>query len=316
MASEGLDIIRCECCGAVVHVSVASKRRWCLRRCKRCGLVFVWPQPSAEEVKSIYSMSKGYFRTAEADLKKTSQSYPIHLNNLLRAVGLSHGKLLDVGCSTGKVIFHMRKLGWSVMGCDLNAEAVEVATANGLDVRFGTLEDFIDIEEAFDVINMSDVLEHVLSPNNELQAVYRVLKPGGLLVLRTPNVDCSFASSTLLLARITGLPWPHSEAPYHLFEFSPKAIREVLQRNRFKPVIFTTSGKVPFIYTVGATGFFDDLKTKMKCKGHYAFCWEIIPYLPLLAAVALLLFPFWAYGQVADRIRNTGNSMTVIAYRL
>lgn len=313
---DNMQELCCECCSYEHCISVATKRHWNLHGCPNCGLVFVWPQPNINELSVLYKAEHGYFKTAEVDLSKTSPNAAKNLHNLLQDAGLNKGKVLDVGCSTGILIFHLRELGYDVSGCDINEGALTVAEANGLNVYKGTLESSIYEPMSSDVINMGDVIEHVYSPSKILNAAQRILKPKGVLIIRTPNASCSFATSTLTFAKITGFPWLHSEAPYHLFEFTPNSIRELLTRNGFEILTMKFSGKTPFFYSVGGTGFFDKLKQKLKAKGKYKFNIAIIPYLPLLTLVTALLLPFYLYSRVADRLRLTGHIMTVVARRL
>ena len=98
----------CDCCGCLTHVLVATKRGWSLWRCKRCGLVFVWPQPDEGVLRKIYQMSVGYYQTAASDLSRTSPNAAVDLNGSLQEAGVKGSRLLDVGCSTGKLIFHLK----------------------------------------------------------------------------------------------------------------------------------------------------------------------------------------------------------------
>ncbi len=247
--------ILCECCSSPTTEEIATKRGYALRKCPNCELIFVYPQPSSEELNFIYSKSQGYFGTAATDLTNTSAESALYLKDLLKAHNSHTGTLLDIGCSTGKLIFHMQKLGWTVAGCDVNAEAVDIAINNGLNAQVGTVEAINYAPESFDVINMGDVIEHVSSPSKTLQSAYHLLKPNGIIVIRTPNAQSGFSLSTLFLSRMTGFPWAHSEAPYHLFEFTPKSMQELVKKVGFLPAEIMTSGKVPFLYTVGVLDF-------------------------------------------------------------
>ena len=208
-----------------------------------------------------------------------------------------------------------QKLGWTVAGCDVNAEAVDIAINNGLNAQVGTVEAINYAPQSFDVINMGDVIEHVSSPSKTLQLAYQLLKPNGIIVIRTPNAQSSFSLSTLFLSRMTGFPWAHSEAPYHLFEFTPKSMQELVKKVGFLPAEIMTSGKAPFLYTVGGTGFFDELKRNLKSSGNYQIKVTAISYIPKLIAVTCLLIPFYLYSRIADWIQHNGHSMTVITRR-
>lgn len=305
----------CECCGSLKYVLVATKRGWRLWRCNQCKLVFVWPQPDEGVLRKIYQMSAGYYRTAASDFSKTSPDAAIHLHSFLKGKGIEGSRLLDVGCSTGKSIFHLRKFGWNVAGCDVNADAINVARSNGLNAYLGSIETLSFEEGYFDVIVMSDVLEHLPSSGRALQRAHCLLNERGALIIRIPNAGCGFARSTLFLSRMTGLPWAHSEAPYHLFDFCEKSIKEILSRKGFHVVNISFQGKSPFLYTVGGMGYFDTLKQKMKSSGHYKFSWWLFPHLPMLLFFSAILLPFWAYGRIGDRIRKSGSSMMIVARR-
>lgn len=305
----------CECCGGLQHIRIASKRGFDIFRCYDCCLIFVSPQPSSGQLARIYTKSSGYFTTACRDLSNTSQSAAISLHELIIANGLKAGSFLDVGCSTGKVIYHLQQLGWQAAGMDINADAVAVALKNNLDVTLGELEQCPYPRESFDVIHMGDVIEHVRSPRRTLLTAHSLLREGGLIVIKTPNADCGFAVSSLLLAKVLRFPWPHSEAPYHLFEFTLKTLSMLLSDTGFKVDRLSYSRNKSFMYTIGATGFFDELKVSMKETGRYRFNWKLIMNIPKLMIVSSILLPFFLWGKVSDRVLHTGPKITLIARR-
>jgi len=313
MTKENTDNMLCECCGNATAPETASKRGYALRKCLSCGLFFVWPQPSREELGFLYSRSQGYFCTAATDLAKTSGKSALNLHKLLAERRLGKGMLLDIGCSTGELIFHMKRLGYTVAGCDVSAEAVRIAIDNGLDAKVGDIASLQYQAKSFDIINMGDVLEHVSSPYDTLRTAFFLLKPGGAIVIATPNSNSGFALSTLFLSRITGFPWAHSEAPYHLFEFAPKSILELLGKVGFSASEVMTSGNVSFRYTVGATGYFDDLKRELKSTGQYKIRTSVIPHIAKLFAIAGLLLPFYLFSRIANQMKNRGEVITAIA---
>ena len=289
------------------------KRGYSFRKCTNCKAVFVFPQPSLEELNDIYKTSEGYFATACTNLKLASplESQQLH-DTLLKFVSGSD-RFLDVGCSSGKLIYFLRVLGWQVFGCDVNEGAIEIAKKNGLDVRLATLESANYSNQSFDVINMGDVLEHLKSPEKTLKLAHELLSKKGLIVIRVPNVRSSFSIMTLWLSRITKLPWVHSEAPYHLFEFSPIGVTKLLDKCEFAIESIEVSGQAGFMYTVGAAGWFDELKKKLKRSGKYKINTELLPYLPKLIIAVILLFPLHLVSLITDAYRRSGHTVMVIA---
>jgi 2-polyprenyl-3-methyl-5-hydroxy-6-metoxy-1,4-benzoquinol methylase len=129
------------------------------------------------------------------------------------------GRLLDVGCGNGDVLARMCRSGWSGEGVDTDPEAVANArTRHGLTVHLGRLEDLRFPGETFDAITMKHVIEHVHDPVGLVRESLRILKPGGRIVLVTPNVNG-------LGHRWFGEDWRGLEPPRHLRLFSPSALR-------------------------------------------------------------------------------------------
>jgi len=160
---------------------------------------------------------------------------------------------------------------------------------------------------------MGDVLEHVRRPRETLREIHRLLQPGGVLVASTPNAGSAFARASLRVARMLRMPWVWSAAPYHLFEFSPDAISRLMARAGLRVTELACYGRPSFLYMLGASGYFDDLKRSMKRDGRYRFNWRLIANLPKLVGVALLLVPSIVYGAVAGR--RSGHRMLITARR-
>jgi SAM-dependent methyltransferase len=103
--------------------------------------------------------------------------------------GQNKGKLLEVGCGSGRFLSRMRKAGWEVQGVELDPVAAELAREQfALPVFAGTLPEANFPEGSFDAVVLSHVIEHVYDPVGLLKECRRVLKPGGRLTIVTPNV--------------------------------------------------------------------------------------------------------------------------------
>lgn len=98
-------------------------------------------------------------------------------------------RLLDIGCGNGAFLELAQQSGWVVRGIDLDPKAVDAAKSRGLDVQQGGLEALTpSLQDRFDWISCSHVLEHVHEPLQWLQAMHALLRPGGTLWLQTPNI--------------------------------------------------------------------------------------------------------------------------------
>lgn len=126
-------------------------------------------------------------------------------------------RLLEVGCGTGATLKGMVDLGWHAEGVDFDANCVLNARSKGLKVHHGDLMAQKYRGSTFDAIVMSHVLEHVPNPLQVLQESYRILKPGGVLVVLTPNT-ASFGHW------VYGDNWRGLEPPRHLHLFNAKSL--------------------------------------------------------------------------------------------
>lgn len=228
---------------------------WTLLRCEGCGLVWLNPQPTAEDVPKLYYQS--YYthhhaieppRPLRSRQKLTEAARAVSLGyeqllpgaswrwagrlislippwrdyalaSLLYLRASARGRLLDVGCGTGEFLAAMRTLGWEVQGVEPDPQAAAVARdAFKLPVVVETLEEARLLESSFDAVTLSHVIEHVLDPHALLKECGRVLKKNGQLVIVTPNVQ---SLGHLLFRR----SWFALEPPRHLHMFSIAALR-------------------------------------------------------------------------------------------
>ncbi len=133
-------------------------------------------------------------------------------------------ELLDVGCGDGKFLAFMRELGWSVTGVEPDEEAAKRARLDhGLDVVPKPLEQAGFPNDRFDVITMGNVLEHLPDALEALRQGKRILKPGGRMVILTPNPGS-------LGHRLFGRNWRGLEPPRHFFLYPPLALRRIVAR--------------------------------------------------------------------------------------
>ncbi len=145
---------------------------------------------------------------------------------LLTVAGLPPGerrRLLDVGCGSGDFLLRMRARGWDVLGVEPDPVAAAAARRSVLDVRDGMLTDAAFADDTFDAIVLSHVIEHVHDPIALLRECGRVLRPGGVLVMMTPNL-------TSVGHRRFGADWRGLEPPRHLHVFSVDALAACVQR--------------------------------------------------------------------------------------
>lgn len=251
---------------------------WDLQRCLGCESAFLDPRPTPGSIGLAYQgyfthdaedhpivRRRGRLRTVLHDMVNgyqnarygTSRTPALGVGKLLlpflpslRAAAdaecrhlpqlpESGGRLLDVGCGNGWFLSLARQAGWTVQGIDFDQGAVQAARSRGLDVSHGGIDSFDGMEQAFDVITLSHVIEHVHAPLDMLARLYRLLRPGGVIWLETPNLDSAGS-------RRFGKAWRGLETPRHLVLFSRLSLVKALQQAGFHSIAQHWHGMTTF----------------------------------------------------------------------
>lgn len=137
--------------------------------------------------------------------------------------------LLDLGCGDGAFLEIGMRCGWSVVGIDPDPKAIEVARQRGFEVNLGGIEVFEGKTDLFDYITMCHVIEHLHDPSETLEACFKLLRPGGMLWIETPNIDSSGR-------KIFGENWRGLESPRHLVIQSSNSLSFSLKKSGFSMI--------------------------------------------------------------------------------
>lgn len=171
-----------------------------------------------------------------------------HLAFVRRWAG--QGRLLDVGCSTGLFLARARAIGFEVAGVEFSAASAQFARDHfDIAVTDGDIAALDCAPESFDLLTMFDVIEHVRDPAADIAAAHRLLRPGGLFILSTPNLDGLFPMLSQPLAQTLGY-WPHPEPPWHLYQFSVRTLSAMLEKRGFE-CLGTRHTAIDLAYTFG-----------------------------------------------------------------
>lgn len=246
---------------------------WNFLHCSDCGLLWLDPQPVPENVALIYegyqthkikterkfASTRDVLRRAVLsrfygyDLDCTWSSGKSILGTILSRIPFARelmgmeimhisaregGRLLDVGCGSGKFLATMRDLNWQVQGTEIDVAAADIAKqVHDLPVFVGELRDASFENESFDVITLNHVIEHVYDPIELLKECSRLLRPDGKLILATPNTQS-------LGHAIFRRWWRGLEPPRHLILFSTQALKICLEKAGLHVVAMQSSSRM------------------------------------------------------------------------
>ena len=182
----------CPFCGGVGQGRYIRRDGLHVRSCDTCGAFFVSPAPDEESLGLFYGR---YHATHSREIRPGATALlgadpyaDFRIAEVSTYVNLSGARVLDVGCGWGALLYKLGKTGADVYGVDLDAEAVQFARddLHLPNVRIGRIEDCTHMGP-FDIIAMLDFIEHPVCPLHAFRVAASVLKPGGLLMIWTPN---------------------------------------------------------------------------------------------------------------------------------
>jgi SAM-dependent methyltransferase len=230
LAERFARLVDCPSCGSGEHEQLFAKRGYPIVRCRDCSLVFSNPQVVEELVLDEYREGGSNdlwvdVLTSPRQLELDREKFAAILDELEPHRGA--GTLLDVGTSIGLFLRLALDRGWDGRGTEFGRRALAYARDElGVPADDSPIE---EIEGQFDVVTVLSVLEHVNRPRDFLGHVRRLLKPGGATYLIVPNVD-SLATRVLHERAAT------FDGRNHLLYFSPRTLRDLLEREGFEVV--------------------------------------------------------------------------------
>jgi 2-polyprenyl-3-methyl-5-hydroxy-6-metoxy-1,4-benzoquinol methylase len=237
--------VSCALCRNSVFSPLKSSRLAHLHRCEICGLVSSRTMPSDDTILELYS--EDYFRGSTSETvgyedyardKDHVQATARRRLRLIESTGVRPGKMVDVGSALGFFAAAARERGWDPYCVDVSAHAIEYAQGElGLAGGVGTLSSLSLESDAYSLVTMWDVVEHMPEFLDELREVWRILEPGGVLALTTPDLGS-------MVARMTRDRWMGFKlADEHLHYFDRKTMTAALRAAGFTPLKTTGVGK-------------------------------------------------------------------------
>ena len=228
-----LERASCPVCGADKPFLVHDLSPYRVVRCLSCGMSYLSPRLNEPAMLRFYEDDK-YFEDGDvgyASYLQQEKSLRYSFRRFLRQLQrrkLAGGSLLEVGCGYGFLLDEAKPYFDYRVGIDFSS-AVNSAVERADRVYQGDL-DRIPKEERFDCIILVSVIEHVHRPVEYLQKLRERLRPGGKLVMATPNVDSIFQ-------RLLGPRWPAFQVvPEHVAFYNRSTLSGLLERAGFGAV--------------------------------------------------------------------------------
>lgn len=246
----GFESVACNSCGSREHdvlfaIAESSDERqppaWRgtasipVVRCRQCQLVFLSPRYDEARLTAVYQDPQMFVSTIDPEGRSRSiaNERPMRVARFAdeaRALRERRkgGRLLDVGCGLG---FFLEALGpdFDAVGLEWSAPVVEMVRAFPVTVVEGRFPQHPFREGEFDVVSFHNMLDHLPDPKGALDEAFRLLTPGGLLMLSLVNVGG-------VAARVYGAGFRLLGAN-HLYYFTPRTLGAYLRRAGFNDMV-------------------------------------------------------------------------------
>lgn len=209
-----------------------SNQAFTIYECSQCTLRFTFPAPGPEDIGAYYK-SENYISHTDTAKGMVNKLYhavrKLSLRQkekyVVRATGLSHGRILDIGSGTGAFLHTMKHAGWTVTGLEPDEQARQIAKQKHK-IESLQAEDLFQLPpESFDAITLWHVLEHVHLLHEYLEQIKTLLAADGKLFIAVPNY-------TSWDAQHYGAYWAAYDVPRHLYHFSPAALRQLAESHQ------------------------------------------------------------------------------------
>jgi len=221
-------------------------------KCCACGSGYINPQPPEEYLQSLYSCighgSKSF--TSLKDVIASEAEFPNSTVDAKRMVTYAkkvlgtkkedYWKALDIGSGYG--LFSRAALDQGFKVVAVNPAITENSIfkeLNGFDPIPLFFEEIDFGDEKFDLVILSQVLEHILDPLEVLIKVRNLLEPGGVVAIAVPNVDAILIKILKSKSTFLGLP-------EHLFHFSRRGLGAILQRAGLNMIHHVYYSRIPY----------------------------------------------------------------------
>lgn len=235
----GSELPTCPICDSASFREKFEKYRCHFLKCEVCGFITIFPPPDKKDLEAIYSQT--YYKSWGMEKGNSLTVRNMKIKTALRLLKQvdkfrNTGNLLDVGCAAGHFLEAANDRGWQCYGVELSEYSASLAKEKfGNRIYVGSFETAPLPEAFFDLIIMSDVIEHFQDPNPILEKIRAILRDDGILVIVTP--DSGSISASMFSSK-----WNHYE-PEHLIYFNRKNILLCFKRHNLLPLIIKTAAK-------------------------------------------------------------------------
>lgn len=239
--------IQCPGCHGSDSKVKIKKQGFVYRYCNDCGSVYCSPRPTDVQLDTLYTSSKSakfwatdfFPAVAESRREKIFKPKASLVDRILKERDFQPGKICDVGAGYGIFLEELQKSlsCGKFFAIEPAKSQADICRNKGFETMEANAESALEWHTQFDLVICSEVIEHVFSPDEFIQSILALLKPGGLLIMSGLGYE-GFDILELQEASRSISP------PHHLNFLSISGFRKLLQRNGCEKIDIRTPGKL------------------------------------------------------------------------
>lgn len=254
--------------GVILH----SVNEFDIIKCENCGFKHIIPIPKVEELDTIYrekyysSEKPFYIERMKEDLEWWNIVYQDRYESFEEYLPANRKRILDIGSGPGYFLLYGKNRGWIGKGIEPSKQAWQHSKEQLL---LDVINEFLTWETSkklptFDVIHLSEVLEHISNPSEIIQICNSLLNPGGLLCIIVPNDFNPFQN--ILQESLGFEPW-WIAPPHHINYFDSKSLVNFVSSFGFDIVSNEVTFPIDIFLLMGVNYIGNDKKGR-QCHGY------------------------------------------------
>ena len=223
--------------------------------CEACGYKHITPIPTASELEAVYrheyytAEKPLYLEQHREDLDWWNLVYRDRYDTFEELLPPERRRILDVGSGPGFFLLHGKQRGWNTLGIEPSVQAAAHSRDLGLEI----VADFLSEETAarlgkFDVVHLSNVLEHIPNPAGFIKIICNLLNPGGLICAVAPNDYNPFQNALRVACNYK--PW-WVAPPHHINYFDFESLNKLLSASGFEVILQETTFPIDMFLLMG-----------------------------------------------------------------
>lgn len=227
---------------------IFNEKQFSYMQCCDCKLIFISPFPNKKDFDIMYppeyqnGLNVIIYKDLTVKLPGLRYDYSYQFD-LIREYS-SGKKIADYGCGSANFLANAIHIGYKCDGVEYNIEFIEILKQNFKKVSFYSIDEFIKDVQKYNVIRLSNVLEHLIYPKNVLEELHNKLEDNGILLIEGPIEDnfsvSQFSRKIYFLFRVSlQKKWKVYHSPTHMFFSNKKNQQRMLEHDKIEQLHFS-----------------------------------------------------------------------------